>query len=240
VRGRGRRRRLTTAWTVAAMGIACAGAPAPPSADRATAWGYVRLQPREGLAAPGAGAASYGDRRLADVALVDYERPGFAVVYAEAGPARPAGPVRLAVRPGRLGPRLEPAHAALGAGGTLEVANETADMRMVSCPAAGLVRRLAPGETLAIPAPTPGEWPVYLLDAPGEPARVFAAPGPFAVTSDAGRFELADLPPGRHRILSWHPRFPPAAATVELVAGRAERVDLELRVGATDEDGNAR
>src|SRR5262249_46045936 len=52
---------------------------------RATLWGYVRLVPREGVhpAAPGGGA--YADPRLRDAALVDYSRPGFAVVYLDAG-----------------------------------------------------------------------------------------------------------------------------------------------------------
>lgn len=217
----------------AAALAACAGAPAPSAPGRASAWGYVRLVPHEGLAAPSAGSASYGDRRLADVALVDYSRPGFAVVYAEGAAPAPAGPpVRLAVRSGPLGPRLEPGHAALGAGGALEIANETGAARLVSCPAAGLVHRIEPGASVAIPVPRPGEWPVYLLDAAGEPARVFAAPGPWAVASDAGRFQLADLPPGRHRLVAWHPRFPPAAATVELASDSARRVDLELRVDA--------
>jgi hypothetical protein len=224
----------------AAALAACASAPTA-APGRAAAWGYVRLVPHEGLSAPSAGSASYGDRRLADVALVDYSRPGFAVVYAEDGAAAaPGAPVRLAIRDGALGPRLEPAHAALSAGGALEVANETGAARLVSCPAASLVRRLEPGASLAIPVAAPGEWPVYLLDAPGEPARVFAAPGRWAVASDAGRFELADLAPGRHRLVAWHPRFPPAAATVELASGSAVRVDLELQVGAQAEGAGAR
>ena len=225
-------RTLASVLGAAALG-GCAHKPAPPAPDRASAWGYVRLVPHEGLAAPSAGSASYGDRRLADVALVDYSRPGFAVVYvADAAPAPAGTPARLAIRDEALGPRLAPAHAALAAGGTLEIRNESAAVRLVSCPAAGVVRRLGAGEALAIPLPSAGEWPVHLLDAPGEPARVFAAPGPFAVASAVGRFELADLPPGRHQLVAWHPRFPPASAAVELAAGRTQRVDLELRVGA--------
>jgi hypothetical protein len=224
---------------VAAALAACASAPAA-APGRAAAWGYVRLVPHEGMPAASGGSASYGDRRLADVALVDYSRPGFAVVYAEDGAPAPAGaPVRLAIRDGALGPQLAPAHAALSAGGALEVANQSSAARLVSCPAAGLVRRLDPGASLTIPVSAPGEWPVYLLDAAGEPARVFAAPGRWTVASDAGRFELADLPPGRHRLVAWHPRFPPAAASVELAAGSAVRVDLELQVGAAREAARA-
>jgi hypothetical protein len=227
--------RGVAALCAAAWLAACASAPAA-APGRAAAWGYVRLVPHEGMPAPSAGSASYGDRRLADVELVDYARPGFAVVYAADGaPLPPGAPLRIAIRSGRL----EPAHAALAAGGALEVVNEDAEPRLVSCPAAGLVRRLEPDAALAIPVPVAGEWPVYLLDARGEPARVFAAPGRWAVASEAGRFELSDLPPGRHRLVAWHPRFPSATATVDLASDRALRVDLELQVGAATETAGA-
>lgn len=219
----------------AALLAACASGPPAPPEGRGGAWGYLRLVPREGLPARSPGSASYGDRRLADVSLVDYQRPGFAVVYDVAGTtaaAAAASPLRLAIRSGAVGPRIEPAHAALSAGGAIEVVNETAEPHVVSCPAAQIVRRLEPGGSVAIEADAPGEWPVFLLDAPPEQALVFAAPGAWAVTGETGRFEFADLAPGRHRLAAWHHRFPPASLEVEVPAGQVVRVDLELRVGA--------
>jgi hypothetical protein len=227
----------TSFVVLAALGlVSCASGPAPPAAGRGGAWGYVRLIPREGLPSRSAGSASYGDRRLADVAWVDYSRPGFVVVYAEGAPAAPGGaPVELAVRDGDQGPRLLPTHAALSAPGALQVVNRSSRPHVVSCPAAGLVQPLGPGASLRIDVTASGEWPVFLLDAPREQARVFAAPGAWTVASDAGRFELRDLTPGPQRIAVWHPRFPPASAPVEVAAGESARVDLELRVDQREE-----
>ena len=73
------------AWLACALALACAGAPeADPG--RALVFGSVRLVPKAGAElAP----AAYGDRRLRDVERVDYQQPGFSVVFADAsGSAR--------------------------------------------------------------------------------------------------------------------------------------------------------
>ena len=212
--------------------LGCAGAPAP-APGRAAAWGYVRLVPHEGWTPAPAGGGAYGDRRLADVTLVDYGRPGFAVVWAD-GPTPAPGRLALQIRGAAARAALEPAHGAVGVGGELLVTNESADAHLLSVPAAGVLRRLPPGTSASIPVERAGELTLFLLDAPGQGARVFAPPGPFAVASEAGRFELADLPPGPRRLHVWHPRFPPAVRSVELAPGRAQRVDLELGVGAEE------
>jgi hypothetical protein len=220
------------------LALACApGTPSPHAEPRAGegVWGYVRLLPREGVKpAGGGGGGSYGDRRLADVELVDYERPGFAVVYAEGRPA-PADALALAVREGVASPQLEPALGAVAAGGRISVRNETRAPHTLSLPAAGAIHRLAPGASVEIAAGEGGEQALFLLDAPRAEARVFVAPGPYAVASELGRFELPGLGAGgRVRLVAWHPRFPPAARWVEL-AGGSQRVDLELQVGREEE-----
>jgi hypothetical protein len=214
----------------AALLAGCASGPAPVAPDRASAWGYVRLVPRDGVAAIAAGAKAYADREVADAQLLDYSTPGFAVVWADGAPP-PGSATRVSIRSGVGGAEFDPPHAALGAGGTIRVANESGDPHVLSCPAASRVERLAPGETVEIPAAAAGEWPLFLLDAPTATARIFAAPGPFAIASNAGRFSLADLAPGATRLGAWHPRFPSAAVAVDLRAGQSTRVDLELRVG---------
>ena len=213
---------------------ACASAPPAPSAGRSTAWGYLKLVPREGVAAVVEGPHAYGDRRLAGTELVDYSKPGFAVVFADDTESE-RGRVALAIRSTAAGLRLEPADAALGVGGELVVQNQSGEARVVSVPSGGVVRRLAPGGSLTLAVATPGEWPVFLLDAPGEQALVFAAPGRYAVVSETGRFALPDLPPGRRRLHAWHPRFPSASSWVELAPGRLARVDFELRVDRRDD-----
>ena len=218
---------------LAALLAACASAPPAPPPGRAGAFGYVRLVPRDGIATAGA-AHAYGDRELEGVSFVDYSKPGFAVVYADG--AVPAGDTTtLAIRAGAIHAGFDPPYAALAAGGSITVANESGATHIVSCPGAGLVRPIAAGESIEIVAAAPGEWPLFLLDVDGEAARVFAAPGPYRVVSSSGRFELTDLDPGRAQLRAWHPRFPPASAWVDLAADTAQRVDLELRVGDPDE-----
>jgi hypothetical protein len=217
----------------AAILFACASAP-PVAKGRAAAWGYVRLVPREGVATGSAGG-SYGDREVADAELVDYTKPGFAVVWVEATP--PGGSAtRIAIRDGVAGVRFEPAHAALAAGGTITIVNESARPHLLSVPAAGLVRPLATGDSAPIANAAAGEWSLFLLDVPGEEARVFAAPGPFQVVSTSGRFALGDLAPGVAELHAWHPRFPPASRAISLAADTPTRVDLELRVGRASEE----
>ncbi len=230
------------AMLAAALLCACASAPPTPAPGRAGVFGYLKLVPREGVVPAPAGAHSYGDREFEGVALVDYSKPGFAVVYADPATAdgvatHDGARVALAIRDGATHAVFDPQHAALGAGGEISIANQSAEPHLVSCPGAGMVKRLAPGESIAIAVATPGEWPLYLLDVAGEQARVFAAPGPYHVVSASGRFELADLEPGRAHLHAWHPRFPPASTWVDLVAGASQRVDLQLRVG--DAEGSA-
>ena len=237
--------RSFSATLAAALLCACASAPPPSAPGRAAAFGTVRLVPREGVTPAAPGSHSYGDREFEGVDFVDYSKPGFVVVYVDPQGAEgvrsssskppPRDRAALSIRSGATHATFDPPHAALGAGGEITVANQSDATHVVSCPAAGLVKRLAPGASIAIAAETPGEWPVYLLDVAGEQARIFAAPGPYRVVSSAGRFELLDLEPGRAHLRAWHPRFPPASTWVDLAPGQSQRVDLELRVDQHDE-----
>jgi len=196
----------------------------------------VRLVPREGVTPGGVGGGSYGDRRLRDVEFVDYTRPGFAVVYAEAASA-PGGELAFTIQDWRVSTRIEPENGAVGAAGRVVVRNESADAHLVSYPAADLVRKLEPGDELAIPVPRAGEQAVFLLDGQSS-ATFFAAPGPFAVVSAAGTFELTGLKPGPQRLRIWHPRFPTAVEDVVLEPDAALQVDFELGIGRGEHDAH--
>ena len=217
-----------------AAGLACASAPGPPAPGRGHVVGEVRLVPRDGVAPGGSGADAYGDRRLRDVALGDYSTPGFAVVYSD-GPA-PTGGAELTIHRGAVRSRLTPSQAALGSGGAIVLRNASDTEHVVSVPAASFVTRLAPGESAEVPVPAPGEVRVFLLDEPGVEARLFAAPGPYAVPTRSGDFALRDLTPGRHEVHVWHPRFPPITRSVEVAEGAVVRVDLSLGVGVEPAD----
>ncbi len=235
--GVGLRRGLFGIGALAA--VACASGPGAHHAPGDTAAaGSLRLVPREGVTPGRPGGGAYGDRRLRDVAFVDYAHPGFAVVYLDGGRS-PGGRADVAIRDTRTRVVLSPEHAALGVGGVIVVRNDARDPHVVSCPAAQIVRRVAPGESVEIPASEAGERALFLLDAKSAEALVFVAPGPFAVTAEDGSFELHDLPPGTQRLRAWHPRFPPAARTVDLVSGELVLVDIELGVDRPGEAARA-
>jgi hypothetical protein len=222
----------------AALALACASSPpAPaPAPGRATLVGTFRLVPHQGVKLPAGGAGGYADPRLRDARLVDYSRPGFAVVYLERGTA-PAGTARIAVRASEFGARFDPEYAALGADGLLTLANETSRPQVVSIPSLGAVRRLEPGGQYAQRVAA-GAHDVFLLGADSQ-SSVFAAPGPFARVEPGGHWELRDLEPGLARVRTWHPRFPAIAREVELVAGRTEQLALEVGVDRSGGDTHA-
>jgi hypothetical protein len=223
--------RIAGGVAVAALLACLAPAPPPPAPGTATAWGFVRLVPREGVTPTRAGAGSaYEQPGTRGVRLVDYSKPGFVVVYLE-GSAAPGGSATLHIRDGRLRPYLDPEHAALGAGGTLRVENTSSARHSLSLPEAGLLRSVGPGETLEIALAEAGERSLFLLDVPEVEASLFVAPGRFAVAEPGGHFELRDLAPGRLELKAWHPRFPASVRRLELAPGDVVRVDLELGVG---------
>ena len=187
---------------------------------------------------PDAGDPSYQDRRMRDTVIFDYSKPGFAVVYLEGVP--PAGErVDLTIRANEFETRLEPRWLALAEGGTVAVRNATAEPHTVSCPSLSLVARVAPGESLELKVSASGAHPVFLLDRPQVESGIFAAPGPYAVLTQDPRFELRDLPPGRLQLHAWHPRLPPLARSVDVVADQVTRVDLEMSVGRSQETSDA-
>ncbi len=214
-------------WLAFALVLACAGAPqADPG--RALVFGSVRLVPKAGAERAG---ASYGDRRLRDVERVDYQQPGFSVVFADAPAAAGTEPARVALESpaGRL--RFSPAYAVTGLAHGVEVVNRTSEVRIVSAPAAGFVRSLAPGETAHVAPAEAGELELHALGGNAAPAVVFVAPGAFAQAGADGRYELRGLAPGAVEIRAWHPRLPVSLAQrVEVAAGEALELDLEIGV----------
>jgi hypothetical protein len=174
-------------------------------------------------------ADAYGDRRLRDVQLVDYSKPGPCVVYLDLG-ARPGGSAELVVEDSLAGARLNPRFAAVGAGGAVAIENRTGSDVVVSVPAADRVERIDAGHSLSVPADRAGPLEIFLLGA-DEPARVWVAPGPWVHPDADGHFVLTGLAPGRAALRAWHPRLPSAAAEVELRAGETATVNFEIGVG---------
>lgn len=224
-----------------ALLLACLGAPKLRDPSRSGVYGYLKLVPHSGAAAQataGAPSGAYGDRRYAAADLVDYSKPGFAVVYLDGGDAGATSALRVAIRPAAGGVELAPADGVVSAGGEIVVENRDGRPRVVTVPAAGVLRALAPGEALTVPAGETGLLEIFVPDAPAAAARVFVAPGPFATVRESGRFELLELAPGAHQLRTWHPRFPPTTLAVDLTPGEVRRIDLEVGVGLEAEGGS--
>ncbi len=210
---------------------ACAGIPTPDPGE-ALVWGYVRLVPKQGTEASG----SYGDRRFREVARVDYSQPGFSVVFAEAGAARPAAPAQLRIELAAGRAVWSQEHAAVARGGEIRIENATPAAVSVSAPEAAFVATLAAGETGSFSPPGSGELTLHLLGVRGGSAQVWVSPGPFAIAEPSGRYVLRGLAPGSARIRAWHPRLPPSAPRpIALAAGAATRLDLEIGLGHREE-----
>ena len=61
-------------------------------------------------------------------------------------------------------------------------------------------------------------------------AIIVVTENPFhAVVDQTGSFRIDGVPPGRYRFVVWHPDLDPVEREVEVVAGRAARLDAELR-----------
>ncbi len=223
--------RVRAAMIAAALGwlAACGGSPlATPAEGTAAVAGTVRLVPHEGVPSQSQSDA-YGDRRLRDVQLVDYSKPGASVVYLDLG-ARPGGSAQIAAEESLAGARLSPRFAVVGAGGELVVANRTRGEVVVSVPALERVERIAAGSEWVVRAERAGQLEIFLLGS-DEPARVWVSPGPWVRPDATGHFVLTGLPPGRVALRAWHPRLPSAAAEVDLRPGETAVVNFEIGVG---------
>ena len=219
----------------ASVVLACAGPLHAPKPGHADLFGRVELLPRTGAPPSSETTALYADRRYRDARLVDYSRPGFAVVYTDTSPALARTHV-ISILDSRFGTELQPSLSAMAVSDELRLRNETAEAHLVSCPADGELVTIEAGGEAVLRFARRGPRELVVLDRASARASVFVAPGPHAVVADSGTYELRDLAPGTHRVSVWHPRFPGQTQQVELVAGERTQVDLKLGVDLIGED----
>lgn len=215
------------------LGISGCVKPNTSMPGRASVRGVVQLVPREGVVPAPAGKGAYGDRSLRGVELLDYSRPGFAVVYTD-GDA-PTDVVDIVIRETSHLTRLEPKQSVAGAAGSIRIHNETSEPHIVSDPIQGTLRTIKPNEVLVTDAPSAGFHAIHVIDRPGLQTGVFVAPGPYAVVSPRGRYELNDLEVGRRTIRAWHGQFPTVSHLVHLRSDRQTRLDIQLGVDVESE-----
>lgn len=205
-----------------------------PISGTGTLFGFVNLKPRHGVVPGLQGAASYSDRRYRDVEFVDYRYPSFAVVYIDGEPIN-GEVVNMTLRSFGSVLGFDTPYAVGGVNSEIRVQNADKQPHTLSCPQAGFLKRLREGQEAIIPIKASGEMIVFVLDARGLQATVFAVPGPYSVVSKEGRWELNNLSIGRRTLHAWHPRFPPVSRTIHVLEDEVSRIDLDMGVDSLSE-----
>lgn len=223
------------------MVAGCASPPPAPLAGLAQVWGEVAAAPPAGARSEGGlvtydgGGASSGKELPTGTTLVDYADPGAVVVELVGSAPIPGGALELVA----TADQIAPAFAAVGANGTVTIANRTSGALTFTLVRDGaLVGEVAVAAGASSPAQPMGgaagvvEVACYERDEPTYSARVVAAVGPYAVrAAGSARYVLDGVPPGRYELVARHARFPEVRRAVELVAGQQLRVDVELGTG---------
>lgn len=210
----------------------CSAAPPPPAPGTGTLYGRLAIQPHEGVTPGTPGTTVYQDRKLRDLEFVDYGTPGPAVVYLESDRrVLPRPPLTLSLEAAPLrAPGFLPQILAVAFGQSVRLENRDGKPHTISCPGAGFLGTLRPGESAELSRMPRGPLPVFALGVSEAQAWIFVAPGPFATVTRTGAWELRDLEPGSGVLHAWHPRFPPARLPVTVTEGKSTRVEIHLRV----------
>jgi plastocyanin len=91
------------------------------------------------------------------------------------------------------------------------------------------------GDTRIVAFPEPGIVYVNCHLHPNMTATIVVAPNKWSTGVDSdGQFELKDVPPGKYTIVAWHKAAGFFRQTVEVAAGREERVEFLIPI---DENG---
>lgn len=85
------------------------------------------------------------------------------------------------------------------------------------------------GESRSVPMRHPGVVKLYCSIHESMRGVIFVAPTPWFATAHAdGRFELRDVPPGRHRLRTWNERLPDTERAIEVPASGGVTVEISL------------
>jgi hypothetical protein len=171
-------------------------------------------------------------------AHVDYFRLSDIIVWLEpetAGTTRPSphsgvDQVVFEVDPGKSDSNVHP----LSVGQTLVLRNSSTRPIAPYCVSDGNEFDMPPiGPNLTRMYVVKSEGPIEILVDPAKPpvALAYAAPSPWVARARSGQtVEFDDLPPGRYRAVSWHPRLPSSATDVVLQPGQVANVTLTVGV----------
>jgi hypothetical protein len=154
------------------------------------------------------------------------------VVYLEPldASAPPPPPRRSVVR--QRGARFDPGFVVIAAGQTVDMPNDDPIYHNVfsySKPNDFDLGLYPSGQSRSVTFRHPGVVRTYCSIHESMNGTVFVSPTPlFAVVDDAGRFEIAEVPPARYRLRTWCDRLPPTEREVRIAPGAPLEVDLSL------------
>ena len=204
---------------------------------------HVVAEPKEGRKVTVAPVSTYDTPTSAkkdqgQFELVDYSNLGNIVVWLE--PADSAA-IRGA-QPADLTIDVDPAKPATHLSGAISVGQKIVvrnrggraqDIYSVSDGNDFDLGKLAPGQQASYVVKNPGLIEI-LSDAIAEPvATIYAAPSPWvAMTHSHGNIEFNNVPPGRYRLVSWHPRLPGTEQTIDLLPDQTAAATISVGVNS--------
>ena len=207
----------------------------------------VRAEPKTGYVPPGttAGSDPYASPNQASAQVefgrferIDYDALSDIVVWAAPRDARPPAvtPPVVTVDVPRIAPSGGGPVRATGVGGRVLARSRRDDPTGVYSVSDGNdfdLGRLAPDGETAWSARTPGLVEVLCEAFPEPIAQIYIAPSGWVSTTRSGEsVRFADLPPGRYRVVCWHPRLPGSETDVVLTPDRVTRVSLTVGVNS--------
>jgi plastocyanin len=151
------------------------------------------------------------------------------VVVRIVAPGAPPAPARISLD--QRGCRFVPHVQATPAGSTLEIRNGDPILH-------GVHGWSGVATAFNVPTPPEGQARTHTLPRPGVirvscdvhawmSAWIVVVNGPhFAVTDGAGRFSIADVPPGEHTVIAWHERLGERVGSVKVPPSGVAELEL--------------
>jgi hypothetical protein len=231
---------LGLATTMLLLLAGCQSSPRP-SAGMASVSIKVMAEPKAGVQTSRGRVMSYdapGQRGYGDFERVDYSNLGQIVVWLEpeAG-SRPTDPTagQISVETDARHPTNQVTHV-VSVGQTLILRNSRARPEVIYCVSNGNEfdgGSVPPGGQAQYTVKSAGLIEV-LAESSEEPvARVYAAPTQWVKLTRAGEIaRFNDLPPGKYRVVSWHPRLPGSETSVVLSPNEVTSTSIAVGVNS--------
>ena len=175
---------------------------------------------------------AYPTRAVPAPALASESERRNVVVYLRNAQPQSVAPVRMAIR--QRNETFTPRVVAVTVGSEVEFPNDDPIYHNVFSLSRAKnfnLGRYPRGDTRRVRFDKPGVVKVFCEIHSHMSATVMVFDHPwFAMPDDAGRFELATVPPGDRQITAWHERLGDTTVSVRVEAGRAATTDFVLPV----------